>query len=408
MRRFVISALSLLAVPFALAQAVPPHPATVEETGTVTGQVLCGDSQRPARLASVRLVPTSIAAADPTAKPNAFADSQAMGSSIPPVQTDMNGMFTARNVKPGSYFLRVEYEGYLTPMLSFTREQLAHPTPDVRQRIASELQVITVAPHATTKADTTIQRGAVVSGTVLYDDGSPAVGVPVMIFRRNSKGEFKDQFNSGLYNSPTDDRGRFRIDSLPNGDFVLQAEFSMSESVYTTMPSPAGMGGGTVELHMQKTIFSLPVFSGSALRLRDAKPVTLQAGAESPSNDLTMPLSKLHDVSGSVLSPGGSVVNAGKVKLLYADNREELTEAPVSRADGQFHFPYIPEGDYILSVEDPKDVTEIQVPNAKGITPAFHSEDKTVRHYGPAEQPLMVSSDMQSVLVKVTELKAAQ
>jgi hypothetical protein len=363
---FLVLALNLGFVVSTAAQTRP-----TEDVGTVTGHILCSDTQRPARLAEVRLVPTSITASP---KVDAYQDLSALGGNLPPVQTDMSGAFTVHNVHPGTYYLRVDYPGYLTSMLSFTRNQLAHPTPDIQKRIASELQV-------------------------LYDDGSPAVGLGLSLYRRNDKGEFKEDFGSYRFNLTTDDRGHYHIDSLPADSFVLSANFSINESTVTTMPTPGG--NGTMQVNIQKTLFSLPLYSGSVLRRRDATVIKTDAGQETPAVDLTMPLSKLHSVSGTVITQGGHTVNAGKVALLYADTREELTNTPISRDDNQFHFLYVPEGNYILAVKEASDVTQIEVANPPGTTPRMRMEDKTLRIYGTTEQPLTIEGEMPSVFVTV-------
>jgi hypothetical protein len=391
-------------LPSAARAQAASQPRAPEDVGTVTGHILCSDTQRPARLAEVRLVPVGITAAP--AKSNPMDDEAVLGSRLPPVQTDMSGAFTVHNVHPGTYYLRVDYTGYLTPLLGFTRDQLAHPTAEMRQRMASELQTITVAPHATTRADATIPRGASISGTVLYDDGSPAAGINLSLFRLNAKGEFKDEFQafSRFYRS-TDDHGRFHIDSLPADSFVLAANFSISETSITTMPMPNG-GSGTMQMNIQKVLFSLPLYSGSALRLRDAAVIKTDAGQETPSVDLTLPLSKLHSVSGTLVTKSGHTINAGKVALLYADTREELTNVPINRDDNQFHFLYVPEGNYVLAVQEAKDVTQVEVPNPAGSNPKMHLEDKTVNTYGTTEQPLVLEGEQPSVLVTVPEKSA--
>ena len=75
----------------------------------------------------------------------------------------------------------------------------------------------------------------------------------------------------------------------------------------------------------------------------------------------------------------------------------------MSREDRQFHFPYVPEGNYTLAVDGARDVTEVEVPNPPGLTPRSHLEDKTVRQYGTAKQPLLVQSDVDGVLATVPE-----
>ena len=228
----------LLAASSLSLRAQTSRPTQPEDLGTVSGHITCSDTQRPARLAQVRLVPVTITA---PAKSNVFEDNAALGGGLAPVQTDLSGAFTVRGVKPGQYYLRVDYAGYITPLLGFSRDQLAKPTPDIQQRMTNELQVVSVTPHATTQADAAISRGAAISGTVSYDDGSPAIGVRVRLFRRNAKGEFKNEYQPSGPSPETDDHGHFREDALPPGDYVVAAELTMSETGMSTMPmtSPA-------------------------------------------------------------------------------------------------------------------------------------------------------------------------
>ena len=145
--------------------------AVTQEPGYVTGHVTCGDTQRPARLAQVRFVPVPAAAkamteADaPTSKRSGLETSQLFGSEINPVETDMNGDYTVRNLKPGRYAVRVDLDGYLTPLLMFSPDEFRHPDEAARQRMARELQVVDIRPRAETRVDVTVQRGATISGT---------------------------------------------------------------------------------------------------------------------------------------------------------------------------------------------------------------------------------------------------
>lgn len=402
-RSLPVFALPLLAASLSAQTARPPQP---EDFGTVTGHVICSDTQHPARLAEVRLVPV----ASPEAAGGEHGalvgeDRDALGSGIAPIQTDLSGAFTIRRVKPGQYYLRVDYAGYITPLLSFTRDQLARPDVALRQSMDRELQLMSVVPHAPTQVEATIVRGAAISGTVTYDDGSPAIGVGIRLFRRNAKGEFKEEYRPDRLTQGTDDHGRFHGDALPPGDYIVEAQLSMSESTLSTMPLPNG-GEGTMQFLMQKVLLSLPVYSGTVFRRRDAALVEAAAGQDISNIDISVPLSRLHCVSGSLLAQDGHSINSGEVKLLHADDREEFTDVGVGREDKQFHFPYVPDDDYILSAPAAKDVTEVEVENAKGVKPHTHMEDKTVRTYGAAEHPLKVETDVTGVVVNVPDKKS--
>jgi hypothetical protein len=377
------AALLLLLPPLALAQS--PRP---EDLGTVTGHITCSDTQRPGRLAQVRLVPVT-----PTLD-NGFIN--AAGDQLPAVWTDMSGGYTIRNVHPGQYYLRVDLSGYVTPLVDFTDEQIEKPTPKDQQRIQQELQLVTIAPHATLHADATLQRSASISGTIVYDDGSPAIGIYVRLTHRDKGGKFRE----GRYGAMTDPRGLYQIESVPPGDYIVEANLQLSDQADSTVPLPDGK---TIQTAIVTIRFVLPVYSGSVTRQKDAAVIEADPGHDTTGADITIPLSQLHEISGSLLAKDGHAINAGTVELLFADDRSHFADVTISSDDNQFHFPYVPEGNYIITVEEAKDVSHIEVPNVPGATPRTRTEDRTLRTYGPLEQPLTVQTDIQSLTLTVPD-----
>jgi hypothetical protein len=397
-----------------MAQTVAQR-AAAEDVGTVTGHVQCSDTQRPARLASVRLVPVNVPPMVAKGESNFDTESNALGGSLPPVETDLNGNYVVHNVRPGSYYLRIDYPGYLTPLLSFTREQLVHPSADVQQRMASTLQIVNISPKSSASADATLQRASGISGTVRYDDGSPAPNITLALFTRNGSGAWVE-FNhyagdvSDITDYNTDAAGHFHINRLPQGEYLLAARFSLSETSVTTMPMPGG-GSGTMQMNIQKVIFSLDLYNGDVFRSRDATPLKLDAGQALDGIDLTLPLAKLHGVTGSVLAKDGHTIRHGRVTLRWADATEAdgksaVADVPIDAYDGQFHMPYVPEGNYTLSVEQASDVTQVEVANPPGMTPRTHTEDRTIHTYGRAQQPLSIQNDVEGVLITAGDTAA--
>src|SRR6202012_2250436 len=107
----------------------------------------------------------------------------------------------------------------------FTAAELNSPTPKVQQRIQRELQVVTVTPNATTRADLTIYRGVSIAGTVLYDDGAPAIAANAQLFRRDASGKFQMVEGRVL----TGSHGQFVFESLPAGDYVIKVVVAAME-----------------------------------------------------------------------------------------------------------------------------------------------------------------------------------
>src|ERR1700748_1626646 len=102
----------------ALAQSPTTSPTPrPEDLGTVTGHITCADTQRPGRLARVRLVPVTIAS-------DFNNDFGVFREDLPSVQTDLFGAYTLRNIQAGRYYLSVDLVGYIEPLLDFTGNQL--------------------------------------------------------------------------------------------------------------------------------------------------------------------------------------------------------------------------------------------------------------------------------------------
>src|SRR6202021_3754519 len=94
-----------------------------------------------------------------------------------------------------------------------------------------------------------IERGASVSGTIRYDDGSPAIGILVGLERKNSKGAWEPALQSTLQtfsffskthdgSEASDSAGRFHIDGMPAGECILHATLAPE-----TLTLPAAASG---------------------------------------------------------------------------------------------------------------------------------------------------------------------
>ncbi len=381
------------------------------DAGSVAGHVICGDTQRPARVAQVRLVPLAAAGAGQV---NASKDRQperdAFGNALNAVETAMDGSFQVRNVRPGRYVVRADLGGYVIPLLQFTPKQLRDPDEATLQRMASDLQIVEVRPRAESRVEVTLQHGATISGTVRYDDGSPAIGLGMQLLVSDAEGKWTNAPVAALTFNLTDSNGRYVFPGLPAGRYAVEVILALSEHTTSSMPMPEPMQQGgsatTMEVSMTRTLFELSIFSGDKLRQRDAVGFRVEGSGEDGGHDLLVPLSKLHQVLGQVLAPDGHPLNSGRVVLRYPDDRAEVSSVTIDPATRQFRFPYVPEGSYTLAVENAREVAEAQVPNASGVISETHTEEKALQRYGTREQPLIVANDMEGVLLAVPEVSA--
>ena len=153
-----------------------------------------------------------------------------------------------------------------------------------KKRVRTSLPRVVVEADLPATIDVTLERGAAVSGTVLYDDGSPAAGISIALLIRNmnaakdsKQAPWAERANppagGGEMGARTDDRGNFRISALPAHEYILMATLEVSKSDYMVRGS-SGMSvyGSRWE--------SVPIYSGDKMRMKDAVPFTVKLGEE--------------------------------------------------------------------------------------------------------------------------------
>ena len=193
-----------------------------------------------------------------------------------------------------------------------------------------------------------LNRGATLSGNVRFDDGGPYSGATVSLLRKDKDGQWAGFATlEGLSNGAhTDDQGHFRLTGLPAGDYLLRTTLELE-------------GGAVNSPGADPTLdrnYRWDIYLGEGVRPRDAKTITLKAGEESNGNDIEIPLAKLHPITGSVLnSETGAPINRGDVELHNADD-DSICASTYIGANGQYHFPYVAEGEYTLNVRNAADV----------------------------------------------------
>jgi len=350
-------------------------------TGSVTGRVLLGDSHLPARMAFVTLLPAGQAEA---------GDAKPVVSSAT-VQTGLDGAYVMPNILPGAYYVIAVKLGYVSPIpFSYVDPDGYDNAPkDVKEALAAALTPVAVAANRTSTSDIVLNKGAIIAGTVRFDDGEPDSQATVSLLRKDKSGKWTEfATQEGLYSSAarTDDQGSFRLTGLPAGEYLLRTTLELGGA---DIKSP-----GTDLPHDPD--YRWDVYFGDGIRPRDAKSIKLKDGEESNGNNIEIPLARLHSVSGTVLNAEtGNPVNRASVELHNADDDSTCTVTEITPATGQFHFPYVAEGEYTLKVT-----------NASDIIPG-KGDQKPVRTYTDASQSLIVKGETSGVNIPVKPLPVA-
>ena len=360
-------------------QSKQPVPAQPPATGSVTGRVYLGDSHLPGRMAYVMLLPGTADAGD-----------KKQAASTATAQAGLDGAYVISNVLPGSYYVIAAKLGYASPLAGTDPDDFDRAPDEVKRSLRATLTAVVVTANHASTADIVLNRGATLSGNVRFDDGGPYSGATVSLLRKDKAGQWvKFDTLEGLTNGAhTDDQGNFRLTGLPAGDYLLRTTLELE-------------GGAVNSPGADPTLdrnYRWDIYLGEGLRPRDAKTITLKDGEESDGNNIEIPLAKLHSISGTILNvETGAPVNRGDVYLHNADDDSICTSTYIG-ANGQFHFPYVAEGEYTLDVRNAADVV-----SGTGQT----SDSKPIRTYADASQALIVKGEMNGVTIQVKPVPVA-
>lgn len=358
--------------------------------GTVTGRVVCADTQRPARFAGVLLyeVPKTVT---PHTDPKSVKDAlnsftQSMGKmNYFQAKTDLDGAYSVDDVEPGLYYVFGITAGYVGPLsvvstVMATGGDLSKPLPGV--------PTVQVTGGRTTTANVSLERGAAIGGTVVWDDGSPVSGAVVQAQLVKSvdlkqlpvefKGLIIGSASTGLGGimAITDDVGRFRISGQAPGDYIVQA------SIKTT----GGISMSKGQLNFVKGILDKPlvVYAPAEMHKDKAETVTVHSGDERTDVVVTVALNSMHKVSGRVTAlEDHHGINSGLVTLTDTSDKNLVRTAEVGD-DGVFTLSYVPAGTYTLKATTVDDVEPTK--DSKG-----HDSTRNVRSYDDGEVGVIVA-----------------
>jgi hypothetical protein len=358
-------------------QAKKPDPTKA----AVTGIVLCADTGKPARFATVTLS----AAPQKDEKLEQGAPLPATESTV----TDLEGRFRLEAVEPGRYYAFATLEGYLDPMTGLDFARIDALKSDREQNLDAiaqwkdHLVEVTARAHRTSEVSLQIERAAEISGSVAFDDGSPAIGMHFQAFRRKEKGAWTEVglplFRDWSLPAVSDSHGHFALTNIPGGEYTVCA----------LLPSDKQDAAGRVCL-------------GNVFRRKDAATVKVHPGEALPGVDITIPLNGLRTVAGTVSAlSDGHALGQGTADLLFADDREKAREVTI-QPDGSFAFDYVPEGKYILRVSGARDA-EPPDPGPPQPDPAARPSPLV---YADKEIPLTVLDNLDDVHVELSPAAA--
>lgn len=394
----ILGCFGLAGAPQCLAQAGAPVPAPPVPAGTVTGHVYIGGANTPARLVNINLQSIDVP------EDHARNGMPGVPGKLLPVrvfQTDLNGGYVIGNVPAGVYYVVVSMPGFLSPFSAFTLEELQHPTTQQAHEIAATLPVVRVQPGSTTTHDIVMEQGASLAGTVRFDDGTPFYNAPVFVQRRGSDGKWVAQ-HSYSARPAVDMQGRWEISGLLPGEYRVHVKLELNERRQSS---------GLLQNSSSSsfTQYDIDYYLGDTAQASAAKTVTLEADERNTGEDVTVPVSRLHSLSGAVVDAGsGQPINSARVSLLFPDTGATLVSVSVDATTRTFTFPYVPEGAYTLRVENAREARFDATSAAEG-DPNFPDRNRReviVRRYVGTEMPLTFTTDTTGLSLAVAPMPA--
>jgi hypothetical protein len=363
--------------------------------GSVSGHVSCADTNKPARLARVTIEPVDdFRAAGVDAQGN-IVRRRSVATAIL-TETGADGAYSIDSLPPGQYYIVAELPGYLSPLTEFTSENMLVPNEQDERRFREVLQRVTVTSEQTARMDFRLQRGGAIDGRVLYDDASPVIGAWINVLRKDEKLGWRPLTDIALSRFPsapaTDDRGHYRVAMLPPGEYLVSVEIRQEAMSVS--------GGAMPGLMVPKdSLRSTQIYFGDSTSGDSARPLTLRHSEELTDADITVAMTKLHLVSGTVVAArDGHPIDRATISLVDAVQGNPIREAAVF--GGRFTMPLVPEGKYLLRISDAMD-GQVQTAPVEGGT--GESLFVPLHVYADGEQPLAVSGDISGLTVKVAE-----
>jgi hypothetical protein len=292
----------------------------------ITGRVTLSDTQGPARNATILL----------TSLDGQNRDFQRVG---------LDGTYLFEHVVPNEYILIPYLDGYLTAFDKFTRSPVDTTLAGLFARLVAAQGSVKVGTQGTQTFDISLERGAIVSGRVVYSDGLPAIQVSIELQNAADPSpsaghpqlELGDISRSEFVHrdSETDDQGRFRISGIPPGNYRIAAVQPLKTP---TMPN---------ETLIRSIFGAIRFYTNNTIHPMLATTYSLAAGQELTGLDIHIPLDGFYSVQGKVVAHDGRSVTSAEVMVVNTSDPSLYFTVAVS--DGSFRLDRLPPGTYTVA-----------------------------------------------------------
>ncbi|TAK15856.1 MAG: carboxypeptidase regulatory-like domain-containing protein [Acidobacteria bacterium] len=233
--------------------------------------------------------------------------------------TDTDGRFHFDRLPAGAYRVMGDKAGF-TPALRDLRRAFEKPP------------LFDVAAGQSVTHDLPMQRGAAIEGQLLRDNGEPAINIPVSAVRMGYSDIGRTPY--AVRQVRTNDVGRFRIHSLPPGDYLVDAA-----------PDPIEAANQIRTPGPRLPSLARTYYPGSP-RLDDGRVVTVAAGQDVGSIDFTMTTMTTGSLSGNVVNAQGQPLRGASVRIQRVGGPLGEVRGFSSIEANTFDYAIVPPGEF--------------------------------------------------------------
>jgi hypothetical protein len=256
--------------------------------------------------------------------------------------TNDRGEFRADNLAAGKYYVTLEGPGIAMQSGFGMRLPLpmsAIPKPEEFEDIVPKHDAeFTVDGTNTVEVEVRIARGGSIAGKVLKANGAPAQNVAVSFISREGTGSGP---YTARFSARTNKDGVYRIENLPEGDYLVSAAIENESSNFDMRARLRGES-------------QIVTYHPAAISVRDALTVRVDPGRETAGVNVTLVNRNAFAVSGTIVRQSDGTPIAG-ANVVLRNKESDIGGALVpglgqrntqSDAEGRWSFANVMEGSY--------------------------------------------------------------